>query len=933
MDELGRTVLDLVQRFSKPEEFLERIENLDLTEKDKPDFLFQVGIRLHDFAYFNLALRTWNKALEYYGREGDRGGEAKCYNSLGAAYHSLSDYSKATEYCEKALRIFRGKGDKRGECDCHNNLGACHHSMSDYRKAINHYTQSLDMAKEIGLRASESHCYLNLAVSYQALGDYRKAIEYYQKSLEIALDIGDRTHECKCYNHLGTAHHNLGDYGKALEYSEKSLHISKQTGDKRTESDCYTNLGAAYHNLGDYGKAIEYYEKSLAMTIDIGNRAGESACYGNLGIAYYDYGNYRKAIRYHEKSLEIAKDIGDREGESKGYNCLGASYHRLGDHRKARACFEKSSEIAKEIGDKAGELASYANLGIIYKSLRDYTKALNHYEKSLEIAKQIGDKEGESACYSNLGVVHSMVQDYRKAIEYFEKSLVIAKQTGDKTRESGNYANLSKTYDSLGDHEKAVEYGKMALELFDKIGDLYGQKLCLENMGRTYFNKNDFEAANGYYKRAVDILENMRDQRIPEEYKRDFWKDNIHLFDNLVVTEVNSGRKEEALEYSERGKGRTISDFMLSKSVKEVGFKVSPLTFKEMEELCKRIQRNLVLLRVTTKGTYAFILVPEDGFELIEIPDFDIKRLEELVVKIEGGKAVDGWFYRYFNYRSSQQTETKKFLRMDWFKSMDYTLDILYDELIGKIFSRFKKQKKVVIIPNRSLNILPLHACFYKENGSRHYLLEDYEITYAPNCTLLDLCYKREEENRRRDNLFAIANPYPEGHPDQLIFSALEVREIEGLFKEKEVYIGQEVADRFLEGSKAAGVIHLSTHGSYDLSSSFNSRLSLGKNMYLTLEEIFEKVRLDQSWLVCLSACETGLTDFRDIADEYIGLQTGFLCAGAPTVIASLWTVSDLTTALIMIKTYENIFKGGLSKAKALREAQLWCKNLTAAEE
>ncbi|RMH87473.1 MAG: CHAT domain-containing protein [Calditrichaeota bacterium] len=68
------------------------------------------------------------------------------------------------------------------------------------------------------------------------------------------------------------------------------------------------------------------------------------------------------------------------------------------------------------------------------------------------------------------------------------------------------------------------------------------------------------------------------------------------------------------------------------------------------------------------------------------------------------------------------------------------------------------------------------------------------------------------------------------------------------------------------------------------------------------------------------------------MADEHFGLPVGFLYAGAPTVYGSLWAVNDFSTALLMSKVYEGLEKEGKSKASALREAQLWLRDLTAGE-
>lgn len=88
--------------------------------------------------------------------------------------------------------------------------------------------------------------------------------------------------------------------------------------------------------------------------------------------------------------------------------------------------------------------------------------------------------------------------------------------------------------------------------------------------------------------------------------------------------------------------------------------------------------------------------------------------------------------------------------------------------------------------------------------------------------------------------------------------------------------------------------------------------------------------------LVTLSACETGMTGLNDISDEYISLPSGFLYAGSPSIVSSLWAVSDLSTALLMRKFYENLSQFPRLEegtvAIALNQAQKWLRNLTCEE-
>jgi CHAT domain-containing protein len=98
----------------------------------------------------------------------------------------------------------------------------------------------------------------------------------------------------------------------------------------------------------------------------------------------------------------------------------------------------------------------------------------------------------------------------------------------------------------------------------------------------------------------------------------------------------------------------------------------------------------------------------------------------------------------------------------------------------------------------------------------------------------------------------------------------------------------------------------------------------------LTLDTVFS-LKLQQCRLVTLSACETGLIDFANITEEYIGLPSGFIVAGSPAVVSSLWTVNELSTAFLLIKFYENLQKR-MSLALALNRAQLWLRDATKEE-
>jgi CHAT domain-containing protein len=90
----------------------------------------------------------------------------------------------------------------------------------------------------------------------------------------------------------------------------------------------------------------------------------------------------------------------------------------------------------------------------------------------------------------------------------------------------------------------------------------------------------------------------------------------------------------------------------------------------------------------------------------------------------------------------------------------------------------------------------------------------------------------------------------------------------------------------------------------------------------LTAEEV-STLNLTNVDLVVLSACETGLGNSAG-GEGLLGLQRAFQAAGARSVVASLWSVPDQATRLLMVRFYENLWKRKMTKLEALRETQLW---------
>ncbi|MCI0487416.1 MAG: CHAT domain-containing protein [Blastocatellia bacterium] len=368
------------------------------------------------------------------------------------------------------------------------------------------------------------------------------------------------------------------------------------------------------------------------------------------------------------------------------------------------------------------------------------------------------------------------------------------------------------------------------------------------------------------------------------------------------------------------------------------------LTLKEIETLAIEADSTLMLFRVTEEGSYIFLVFPDGETDVVQEPGFTSDALSEMLVKFEDDAPVDGWVVRYYAYQSAMASRNERAARRarnSWFDTMDATLGALYERLMKTAHQRLKDRQKetggisnrVVIVPNRGLAILPMHACWWDEGGERRYLLDEFVISYAPSLSVYKRCLEREKEGREKDKLFGVANPIP---PGNLVFSEWECDEIERMLgSESCMFLWGDKAtrDEVLRQSGQNHLLHFSCHGQYRIDAPLMSSLFLANEEALTLGEILESIDARKTWLTVLSACETGLVDFREIADEHYGLPIGFLYAGAPTVWSTLWMVNDLTTALLVVEAYKRLFDGkGKSKPEAIREAQIWLRDVTAEE-
>jgi len=247
--------------------------------------------------------------------------------------------------------------------------------------------------------------------------------------------------------------------------------------------------------------------------------------------------------------------------------------------------------------------------------------------------------------------------------------------------------------------------------------------------------------------------------------------------------------------------------------------------------------------------------------------------------------------------------------------------DTLIEPIVESLLTM--QYQQAVLILSGNLNLLPLHAV----------TKQAIQLTVSPSARALQTALNMAQQRAALPPHFlGIGNPKNNEPP--LAFARFEVENIAALFSSHNALYEQNATrEHTLKALPNTTNLHFSCHGTFNLNNPLASKLSLAGQDVLTLRDILNQVlTLSNIRLIVLSACQTGIIDFQNVPDETIAFPTGFLQAGVPGVISTLWPVAEISTALLLMRFYHYHLKNGWEPAKALHAAQHWLREGTVDE-
>jgi CHAT domain-containing protein len=778
------------------------------------------------------------------------------------------------------------------------------------------------------------------------------------------------------YTNLGFLQLNLGRYDLATENLQVALNLFEQSGAGNSANAARTLsfLGLVYSASGKYNQALEHQLRALSLRKNLFGEIHEdvAASYNDLGFAY-SLVNADQALINYEQALAIYQKIyaSDNPRIAQANINIGFIYSQLELFGDAILNFESALKIWNNIYTDAhpNKALVLAYLGRTYNQMRDTKSALAYYEQALENYKgSYGDKHPDIAqTYNRMAIIKLGNDNWIDALADLQSAIIANVPGFNNTDINVNppvdlFYNGTVLLDSYLYKARAFEaqhYNKTLLfrDLEKSLAVLQSCDTLIEKLRRQSSNESDKFAVGAI---ATEVYEDG--VRLSKAMSEINWKSKKYRELSFYFAEKSkSAVLLDAISESEAKSFANIPEALLEeeKSLKAtIAFCAQRLAEKPNEEEERALREayfdlsrdyELFVKKLETEYPEYYNLKFSSVEPSIELLQDKLKNNEALISYFIAEK--EQRLYIYLVTKNRFIIESKKidkdferyligFRNSIYFQDKETYLLTVHDlyKLImpGKIP---RHVDELVIVPAGRMGTIPFEALLTNKTGDIKlpfnelpYLLNRFSITYEFASGLILQEKKSEDIVKNNILLCAPINFTSNNFLSDLPGTAIEVDRIASLFSENNYQSNSLLYEQASEDAlkskdlKAYGLLHFATHGIVDeinpeLSRIFLNKGSSGEDGSLFSGEIYNLV-LDAD-LVVLSACQTGLGKVSK-GEGVIGLSRALVYAGARKLIVSYWSVSDESTAELMMQFYERLLLGGqLNKsAVPLRNAK-----------
>jgi CHAT domain-containing protein/uncharacterized protein HemY len=837
-------------------------------------------------------------------------------------------------------------------------LGRQQQEAKNFQEAKEKYEQALEAYRKAQDLQGEAKTLIRLGEACDKLYKYNEAISYYRQALAIyKKQSNNSTQVASTLVYLGEAHQYLSRDNEAKSYFEQALFIFKKVDrpgftDRAGMVWVLMKLGNICTKLNEFSEAIKLYEEALnsiqQSNLDFGYIV--PSIFTALGKAYLEVSQYPKSIESLEKAIKLFQKDENSHTLAEAVLALGNVYGLLNNSEKANLYYQQSLLISQKTESrKSGERARVAIASRILES--QYAEGINLLEKELQLFQEDRDLDGQALVFMALGDAYRRKSQFNESLKCLRKALSAYQKVESRYGAAHALFKIGLVYKALSQSEKEIFYYQQAFALLQELRFKQSVKgVTLAHIGEWLVQQGHLELAISFYKQSINFREVIRNNILAlplydQEMYIEGITDDYKVLANLLLEQRRIREAQEVLElirvretnfYTNREQARRTSAQITFHPLENQAIEIfrnaivnkRTLGLADIAKLQKTLHQNRDRIIQDGNSSNSKIGNPQN---LVANPDALF--VQNLVVE---GKLWTVWTSQKGGTRAIAQNISREQLtttvnrfrkqistRSSDLKDLQATSQRLYNWLIPP-----ELQQELAQNPKRHLifslddvtRYVPVAALY----DGQQYLTQRYQLSNAIS-TETDT-RDRLSSNRKETSVLAmgVSKPFPP------VFSALDnvPFEVDSIVKEKGgIYPGQaKLDDSFTRQTLQSNlgsyrILHFATHGVFDSSNVINSFLLLGDGNRLPITDIEKFTDLQNTHLVVLSACKTGLGKIEQNGTEISGISSYFLYRGAKSVMASLWAVSDASTSLIMQQFYKHIATG-MSKAEALQKVQ-----------
>ena len=624
---------------------------------------------------------------------------------------------------------------------------------------------------------------------------------------------------------------------------------------------------------------------------------------------------------------------------------------------------QQALAIERQAGDHAGEALTLRRMGGLNLALGRTAQALELYRQAVDVINANNLSADLGAFFHEVALAYLQVDEPDKALATFEQALEMRRQNSDRAGEATTLHSMGTTYAAQGQDAAALESLQQALAIRQEIADRSGQAATLGELGRLYEKQGDLTHALDAYDQAIAVGESLAASAAVEELKSGLIEQSADVYQRAVLLLMQTGQPEQAFNMSERARARIFLDQIgnarldihsgdvqlaaqeqamrqelaaLDDALRQEQAKpsaernaelvqglasqiaarqgeyadlitrmklsnpeyaslvsVSPLTLAEVQKLLDE-RTTLLSYYVTPDKTIAFI-VTAHGLQAVELP-VGAAELSDAITELRDFASLD-------ETPPPSLTRLHAWLIAPLAQHLTTAADRRHPQRAAALPAVCRPQRRQTLPGPGSRPVLPAQRQRPALRAGQAQAGRRPAAGHGPGAGAgaAHAVLRRRRgagsrppvrrpgaDRRRRHQAGADrARPGRRHHP----------------------YRRPRPAQR----RQPALLAH---HAGRRRSAQSNGAPGDGA---LTVGDVYG-LDLFRAGLVVLSACQTQL-GAQSRGDDIVGLTRAFIFAGSPSVVASLWSVDDQATGLLMTSFYQHL-RNGDSKAEALRAAQ-----------